>query len=203
MNNQKADISTEVVKEPSQSPASLPEAEISDVPKDEKESHKPTNSLICREAWELEKLRINQAEQGYFQIRASSSVVASFAAGGAVAALVALISLLKDAHNQPLLLLILSGLTICLLVVGAAFALAGALSKKVRNLPSANQVIDKEGGYESEAQLYRQLIDNVEAFISDHQNRTKTIGRGLRFGVILLLISTGMSFSLCLYLVLT
>lgn len=167
----------------------------------ESKSAKPTNALICKEAWELEKLRMTQAEQSYFQIRASSSIVASFASGGAVATLVALVALLKDVEVRPVWLLIAAWGAVALLVVGSAFALAGALTKKVRNLPSANQVIDKTGGYESEAQFYRQLIDNVEGFIIDHTNRTRTIGRGLRLGVALLVLSTGLSFSLSLFIV--
>lgn len=167
----------------------------------EPKSAKPTNALICREAWELEKLRITQAEQSYFQIRTSSSIVASFASGGSVAALVALVSLLKDVQEVGLVLIVGAWSSTALLVLGSFLALAGALTRKVSNLPSGNQVIEKEGGYESEAQLLRQLIDNSKSFIEDHTERTKTIGRGLRWGVVLLLISTAISFSLSLSIV--
>lgn len=167
----------------------------------ESKTGKPSNALICREAWELEKLRVSQAEQSYFQIRTSSSIVASFASGGAVAALVALVSLLKDARDVVLWWKVGAWTATVLLTTGSLLALAGALTRKVRNLPSGNQVIEKEGGYDSEAQLLRQLIDNTEPFIKDHIERTKTIGRGLRWGVVLLLISTAISFGLALSIV--
>ncbi len=186
---------------PTEAPVPSPVGTVPAALVPEPKSAKPTNALICREAWELEKLRITQAEQSYFQIRTSSSIVASFASGGAVAALVALVSLLKDSHDVGLALKVGAWSAVVLLVAGSFLALAGALTRKVRNLPSGNQIIEKEGGYDSEAQLLRQLIDNSESFITDHLERTKTIGRGLRWGVVLLLISTAISFSLSLSIV--
>lgn len=167
---------------------------------------RPSNALICREAWELEKTRVSQSEQGYFQARTSSSIVASFASGGAVAALAALVSILKDATSAQMRdagtwFLVGAVFSLVALVVGSYLALSGALTRKVKDLPSANQVIEKEGGYESEAQLFRQLIDNAEAFIKDHTDRTKSIGKALKRGVILLLLSTATSFVLSLCLV--
>lgn len=174
--------------------------------KDLPASTKPSNALICREAWETQKLRLAESEQGYFQIRTSASIVASFASGAAVAALVALVAAMKDARVGQLGLWswMVGGagvLAVTLLVWGAYLSLASALTTKVRDLPDPDKVIDKESGYSSEAQLYRQLISNAEGFICDHRKATASIGRKLKIGVRLLLISTGLSLLMSMGLV--
>lgn len=170
------------------------------------ESSKPSNVTVCREAWETQKLRLSESEQGYFQVRTSASIVASFASGAAVAAFVALVTAMKDAKVGQLGLwswVVGSAgvVAVVLLVWGAYLSLASALTTKVRDLPDPDKVIDKELGYSSEAQLYRQLISNAEGFICDHRNATASIGRRLKIGVRLLLVSTGLSMLMSMGLV--
>lgn len=166
----------------------------------------PSNALICREAWETQKGRLEQSQQAYWQIRTSASIVASFAAGGGVAAIVALLVALKDARvaqlgNLGYGALGLSAVSVGLFIFGAWFSLRGAMSREIKEIVDPNALISKPDGYHSEAELLRQMIANARAVITDHQAKTREIAHDLRLGVGALIASIGLSLLLSLALV--
>lgn len=177
--------------------------------KDPQLDRPPSNALICREAWESQKGRLEQAQQAYWQIRTSASIVASFAAGGGVAALVAMLVVLQaaEASSLPQYGLVIAGvvavLSIGLFLAGARLSLRGAMSRELLEIVDPNVVIKNEQGYRSEAELLRQQIANATPVIKDHQDKTRIIARDLWLGVRLILGSIGVSLLLALAMVYT
>lgn len=162
-------------------------------------SKQPSNDEVCEQAWEVQKLRIQQSEQGYFQIRTSASVVASFATGGAVASIGALLSIFKDTKVSGvlwinLLLVAISLVSIALLAVGSYKALSGTFASSVKDLVVPDHLIDNRK-YKRKSELFRQQIANARPFISSHRERTTAIAKDVRDGVQLLVACMVLAFS--------
>jgi len=156
---------------------------------------------MARESWEVQKLRLAESEQAYYQAKLSAGIIASFASAGALGSVISLFAVLRGGSrtDPPWTLCIAIG-SILLLLAGSAWALLGCITRKLNEIPHPDKILDTASNYPTEAHFYRQLIVNANAPIEAYRRATASIGLHLRVSLGILMVSMALSLPHALWL---
>ena len=137
--------------------------------------------LVNREAWQLEKMRLEQAERAYYALRKQATTL------GFPAVLLSLGSLLY-LFSQPVahpLSYVGLGVLVTLWTLGAFISVSSFWGNELPSLTRGSLFIDGNR-FAAEHNVYRQLIIDAVAFIDGHLAATRQINLKIKWGLGLL-----------------